>query len=81
MNITTLYPHWVHFVDNIDFPNIVAFRIAVNNKEHVQFLLDEIIAQKGEGIVLREMNSHYISGRSNKLFKIKVSYSENKTAN
>jgi DNA ligase-1 len=41
-------------------------------KDHLQFHLDRIVREGGEGLILRDSHSPYTSGRSSALLKVKV---------
>ena len=39
---------------------------------HLSLVVQNILEEKGEGGILRKMNSKYVNGRSNDLIKLKV---------
>lgn len=43
----------------------------IQNNSHAFAFLDEIVSKGGEGIVVRDPNASYISGRSDKILKLK----------
>ncbi len=49
-------------------------QIKVKNKDHLQKFLKEIEAKGGEGVVVRDPNSLYISKRTSKALKVKSFY-------
>jgi DNA ligase-1 len=46
-------------------------QIKIKNKKHLENFLREIESKKGEGVVIRDPNSSYISKRTNKALKVK----------
>lgn len=44
------------------------------SKEHLMQLLDKVVANGGEGLMLRQPHSHYEGKRSNTLLKVKRAY-------
>lgn len=44
------------------------------DKTHLQNFLDEVVKNKGEGVVLRDPNAPYIAQRTNKALKVKKFY-------
>ena len=43
----------------------------IQNNSHAFAFLDEVVSKGGEGIVVRDPNASYISGRSDKILKLK----------
>ena len=46
-------------------------QIKVKNKEHLNKFLQEIISKKGEGLIVKNPNKSYHTGRSAHILKVK----------
>lgn len=57
----------------IDFNHLVAPRTKCPDHQHFKLLLQNVINGKGEGVIMQRKASHYVRGRSDYLFKFKVS--------
>lgn len=42
------------------------------NIDHMQYVIDEVISDDGEGVMLRYPGSVYVNGRADTVIKIKV---------
>ena len=58
-----------------DVPNIQASRIRCDSKRMMEDMVEDVVSEGGEGMVARKPKSVYEHGRSQLLFKIKVSSS------
>lgn len=47
-------------------------RVLCEDKDHMEFYLNEILVDDGEGIVARHPRSLYINGRTDQVLKLKV---------
>ncbi|MCP1772700.1 DNA ligase-1 [Neisseria perflava] len=65
----TIAQNWLKLYPSA--PIVVIPQIPVKNQEHAQAFLKEIEALGGEGVMLRNPNQAYTSGRSNQLLKLK----------
>eukprot|EP00026_Physarum_polycephalum_P001003 Phypoly_transcript_01004.p1 GENE.Phypoly_transcript_01004~~Phypoly_transcript_01004.p1 ORF type:complete len:1224 (-),score=188.92 Phypoly_transcript_01004:75-3746(-) len=67
------YAHMVNSIDREHLFLIPAMRVLGTRKHQVNFLSQEIIADGGEGVILRQPKSVYEHGRSEYLLKLKTS--------
>jgi DNA ligase-1 len=49
-------------------------QIKIENKQHLNTFLDNVLAKKGEGVVVRDPNTSYINKRTSKALKVKKFY-------